>query len=156
VFLGAIAQQPTYDEAIPVTRDQGAGAILTVRLQGSRARIGYVRGGRDEVNVRVRLRNYEEVVWQGEIERMGGPFVPRIWSAGAATLQLVDMWIGEKDMFMPEMTHRDVWGVGDPDNTWPGGGDTSHMSQLGIRRIIGRVATAQDLAMGADQPERPL
>jgi hypothetical protein len=52
------------------------------------------------------------------------------------------------------MTHREVWGVGDPDCTGPNGGDTSHMSQSGIRRIIGRVAAAQDLAMGMDQVQR--
>ena len=150
IFLGAIAQQPTYDEAVQVAGDLGTGAILTVRVQGSRVRVGYVRGGREDMDVRVRLRDYEEVVWQGEIERMGGPFVPRVWSATPTTLLVVDMWVGEKDVFMPQMTHRDVWGVGDPDCTWPNGGDTSHMSQTGIRRIIGRVAAAQDLAMGAD------
>ncbi|WP_158923703.1 hypothetical protein [Acidisphaera sp. S103] len=155
VFLGAITQQPTYDEPIPVTRDLGTGAVLTVRVQGSRARIGYVRGGRDDMDCRTRLRNHEEVVWQGEIERMGGPFVPKIWSATSTMLQVVDMWIGEKDVFMPQLTHREVWGVGDPDCTWPSGGDTSHMSQMGISRIIGRVAATQDLVMGMDRVTRP-
>ena len=107
------------------------------------------------MDVRIRLRNHEEVVWQGEIERMGGPFVPRVWSAAPSTVRIVDMWIGEREVFMPEMTHREVWGVGDPDCTWPGGGDTSHMSQMGIRRVIGRVAGVQDLAMGTDRAARP-
>ena len=40
IFLGAIAQQPTCDEPVQVATDAGTGAILTVRVQGSRARIG--------------------------------------------------------------------------------------------------------------------
>lgn len=147
IFLGSIALQPTRDQAVPVAHDPDAGPILTLRVQGTRARIGYVRGGLNDSDLRALLRDHEEVVWHGEVERMGGPFVPRIWCSSPSTVQIVDMWIGERQMFMPQLTHRETWGVGDPDCTWPTGGDTSHMSQLGIRRIIGRVAAAQNLSL---------
>lgn len=148
VFVGAIVQAPTYDKPVQVAQDAGNGAILTVRVQGTRARVGYVRGGQKGMDWRTTLRNHESVVWEGEIERMGGPFVPRVWSTRPATVEMVDVWIGERSIFMPELTHREVWGVGDPECTWATGGDTSHMSQAGIRHIIGRIARTQDLSFG--------
>ena len=148
IFLGAITQQPTCDHAVPVADDNQPGGMVTVRVQGTRVRVGYVRGGVSEASLRAELGQHEEVVWQGEVERMGGPFVPKIWSTQPAAVQIVDMWIGERQMFMPQMAHREAWGVGDPECSWPTGGDTSHLSQRGIRRIIGRVAAAQDLTMG--------
>jgi hypothetical protein len=151
VFVGSIAVGPTYDTAMQIATDAGANPIYTIQKRGNHLRIGYVPGGSVIANnVRAAIQNNEIVVWEGDVECYGGPYIPQIWAGASVTVQVVYAWLGERDLRLPSNTEREIWGAGDAATTFDYGGDTSHLSQIGISRIVDPIMARQNWAAGAN------
>lgn len=148
VFLGSITVAPTYHQAVSAGNDAGTRPVLTIQVRDNHVRLGYLLGGTSLTDVRSALQKNEIVWWEGEVERFGGPYAPKIFADASVTVQVLDLWIGERDLYLPQATNREVWGGNDPQVSDKYGGDTSHYSQLGISRVVGDLMLAQSFATG--------
>jgi hypothetical protein len=86
MFLGSISNKPQYHCAVAAGSDTGAGPVITVKLSGTHLRVGYVRGGMTLANIRLAIQNHEVAIWEGEVERFGGPFNPTFTASAPLTI----------------------------------------------------------------------
>lgn len=150
VFLGKIHQPGTYNKAVAAGSDAAAYAYLAVRLQGTVLKVSYVLGqGSASTDLRTTFGTpgTEAIVWEGEIERYGAPFFPKVWAQASVTIQPVYCWIDDfqENLFLPRYTMQDAFGVADPNYDGPFGGDFDHPSHKYLE-ILGEVSSTQNLA----------
>ena len=156
LFVGRLSVPPSRDMDIPAGRDTGPNPIVTVEKRGTRVKVGYILGSAtDFSNTREKIRHNERIVWEGDVACFGGPFVSRVLTSAASPSTAIDvqaiyMMIGEREVFLPELTMRDAWGVADSAMSGPYGGDTSHPSGRWISRVVGDTIAAQDFSTGLD------
>jgi hypothetical protein len=150
VFVGLIHQQATSSYAISGGNDTGLQPCLVFRLQNSHMRVSYMLGKGSIANIRMSLQLHERLIWEGEVERYGGPFIPRVYAQNPVTVELVYAWIDdfEANMFTPRMTMTEAFGSGDhaAGFSYPYGGDSSHPSHRYLQ-VIDDASASQPLAI---------
>lgn len=145
IFLGSITVPPTYDVAYNATTDVGNQACLTIQVRNNHVRVGVIVGGISLTNIRSATTR-EIIIWEGDVERFGGPYVPRIFCGASSTVQVLYFWAGEKEYKKQLMTHREFWGTGEVLFTYPYGGDLSHISQKALTGLLYEMIQAQDFS----------
>lgn len=147
-FVGSISVPQTYDTAVAAGSDAGANPVLTIQKRGNHIRVGYILGGVSLTNIRAAIQNSEIVLWEGDVECYGGPYIPQVWAGASVTVQCVYNWTGDRDIRMPAVTERELWGSADSGISYPYGGDTSHLSHIGLARLVDPVVSRQNWSMG--------
>lgn len=102
-------------------------------------------------NIRLAIQNHEVAIWEGEVERFGGPFNPTFTASGPLTITPLDMWVDDPDQLLcnPSTTLLEAFGSGDPFYSFPHGGDSGHPTHKFLK-LIDEATSTQNLATMAD------
>lgn len=149
VFLGSISVGPTYNKAVAAGADAGTNQIITIRKSGTHVKVGYLPGAGAISDIRAAIQANEQLVWEGEVECFGGPYLPKIYAGASVTVQLLYLMVDDFNGLLrrPTMTMRQAFGTGDPPySATPFGGDQSHPSQIFLANVIDEVTASQSLA----------
>jgi hypothetical protein len=150
IFVGSISVKPTYNRAVAAGLDAGLLPVVTIRKSATHVRVGYVPGGLGLTDIRATVQSHEQLVWEGEVELFGGPFIPKIYTGETSTVQVPMLQIDDREgsLRRPTMTMREAFGGLDPTlGANPFGGDSGHPSQLYLANVVDEVASAQNLAI---------
>lgn len=128
------------------------GCYVIVEVDDTRARVSVLNG--DAAGYNVDLRKFQQdaewLIWEGDVERFGGPFIPMIWATGG-TATITPAWVEidekKQNYVMPAMTTREAFGPADSVFVNPISGDSGHPTRLFIKNVMEPALAIQSLNM---------